>query len=146
MNEIGLLFRLTREKVGISLNEASDDVKINELILKNIEDGNIGCFKDISALKDYIKNYGKYLGLNDAEILDKFNNYMFEYTSKIPARDMEKAIREKTKQEKKEDRVCSPYTKSKVKDKTMLLYFVTSIGVLTFLFIIFLIIKLAFFS
>lgn len=145
LNEIGLLFKLTREKIGISLKEASEDVKINELILKNIEDGNIGCFKDISALKDNIKTYAKYLGLKDTEILDKFNNYMFEYTSKIPTKDMEKTIREKNKLEKKEDRICSPYTKSKVKDKTIFLYFMTSIGVLTFIFIIFFIIKLLFF-
>ena len=61
MNEIGELLRTTREESGVSLEEASGDLEIKTLILENIEDGNIGCFKDIFVLKDYIYDYAKYL-------------------------------------------------------------------------------------
>ena len=113
MNEIGELLKLTREESGVSLEEASVDLDIKPLILENIEDGNIGCFKDIFALKDYIRNYSKYLGLEPEKIIDQFNEYLFEYTSKIPAEDIEKAIQEKNKEEVfVENKIVSPYTNS----------------------------------
>ena len=116
MNEIGELLRSTRENTGVSLEEASDDLEIKPLILENIEDGNIGCFKDIFVLKDYIYNYAKYLGLEPSKIVDEFNEYLFEYTSKIPLEDIEKAMKEQQKSEDKTDKVVSPYTVSTEKE------------------------------
>ncbi len=110
MNEIGELLRSTRESAGVSLEEASSDLDIKPLILENIENGNIGCFKDIFLLKDNLSSYSKYLGLDSKKIIDDFNDYLFEYTSKIPVSDIEKAIMEKKKEEKKEEKVVSPYT------------------------------------
>lgn len=107
MNEIGELFRVTREEAGVSIEEASKDLDIKEVILENIEDGNIGCFKDIFVLKDYIYNYAKYLGINPDQIVNEFNEYMFEYTSRIPVKEIERQIQE-AKPEKKE--IASPYT------------------------------------
>ena len=69
MNEIGELLRTTREESGVSLEEASGDLEIKTLILENIEDGNIGCFKDIFVLKDYIYDYAKYLGLEPDKLI-----------------------------------------------------------------------------
>lgn len=114
MNEIGELLKLTREESGVSLEEASVDLEIKPLILENIEDGNIGCFKDIFVLKDYIYDYAKYLGLEPDKIIDEFNEYLFEYTSKIPAEDIEKAIQEKKKEDNvvEEEKIVSPYTNS----------------------------------
>ena len=69
MNEIGELFRVTREEAGVTIGEASKDLDIKEVILENIEDGNIGCFKDIFVLKDNIYNYAKYLGINKGSFI-----------------------------------------------------------------------------
>ncbi len=110
MDEIGSTLKSTRESSGVSIEEASKDVNIKVEILQNIEDGKIGCFKDIYVLKDYIKNYAKYLGLNPDKLIDEFNDYMFEYTSKIPVKEIEQLIKEKEKEEKKEEKVISPYT------------------------------------
>lgn len=110
MNEIGELLRSTREESGVSLEEASGDLEIKTLILENIEEGNIGCFKDIFALKEHIYNYAKYLGLEPDKIIDEFNEYLFEYTSKIPLEDIEKAVQEQQKEEITEDKIVSPYT------------------------------------
>ena len=110
MNEIGELLRTTREEAGVSLDEASGDLEIKTIVLENIEEGNIGAFKDIFLLKDNIYSYSKYLGLEPEKIIDQFNEYLFEYTSKIPLEDIEKAINEQQKDGIVEDKVVSPYT------------------------------------
>ncbi len=111
MDEIGNLFLLTREATGISLKEVSEDLNIEEAILENIEDGKSGAFSDIFILKQYIENYAKYLGLDANKILDEFNEYIFESTSRIPIKDIEKQITENLKTEETTERVMSPYTK-----------------------------------
>ncbi len=62
MNEIGNMLRVTRESSGVSIEEASNDLGIKEVVLENIEDGKIGSFKDVFQLKTYINDYAKYLG------------------------------------------------------------------------------------
>ena len=115
MFTIGKNLKEAREKSGVSLEEASADIQIKSVILENIEEGNIGAFKDIFELKNYLYTYAKYLGLSAEKILDEFNEYMFEYTSKIPIKEIEKTIELKIKEEKKDDKVISPYTKTNKK-------------------------------
>ncbi len=115
MNEIGETLKEARESSGVSLNEASKDLEIKPEILENIEDGRTGAFKDIFELKEYIASYAKYLGLNENQLIDEFNEYMFEYTSKIPIKEIEKTIELKIKEERKDEKLASPYTKEKKK-------------------------------
>lgn len=126
MNEIGCLLKSARETSGVSLEEASADLKIRPAVLNNIEEGNMGCFKDIFELKDYIREYSKYLGMNPDKMVDEFNEYMFEATSKIPVKEIENQIKEKNKMEAtSEIRIMSPYTDNKSRYKTknyLLLY------------------------
>ena len=110
MDSIGEKLKEARISSGVNLKEASEDLGIKEAILENIESGSIGCFKDIYELKDYIVNYAKYLGLDGAKLIDEFNEYLFEYTSKIPVKEIEKRVSEQQK-EKVEEKVVSPYTK-----------------------------------
>ena len=110
MDEIGSILKTTRESSGVSIEEASKDIDIKIEIIQNIENGNIGCFKDIFILKDYLKTYSKYLGLDSDKLIDEFNDYMFEYTSKIPVKEIEQKIKEKEKEESKEEKIISPYT------------------------------------
>ena len=120
------MLRGAREENGVSLEEASEDLKIKPAILYNIEEGNMGCFKDIFELKDYIREYSKYLGMNPDKMVDEFNEYMFEATSKIPVKEIENQIKEKNKMEATgEIRIMSPYTDNKSRYKTknyLLLY------------------------
>lgn len=111
MNEIGNMLRVTRESSGVSIEEASHDLDIKEVILENIEEGKIGAFKDVFQLKLYINEYAKYLGLDGEKMVDSFNEYLFEYTSKIPIKKIEKAVQEQVKEENSVDKVISPYTK-----------------------------------
>ena len=136
MNEIGELLRTTRESSGVSLEEASGDLEIKTLILENIEDGNIGCFKDIFVLKQNIYDYAKYLGLEPDKIIDDFNEYLFEYTSKIPLEDIEKAMKEKQKDEIVSDKIVSPYTNStRNVNSKIILAIIIALGVLVLLVI-----------
>ena len=110
MFSIGKTFKDAREKSGVSIEEASHDLNIKSVILENIEAGSIGGFKDIFELKDWISSYAKYLGLNETKMIDEFNEYMFEYTSKK----IEKKVMEQNK-EKQEEKVVSPYTNPTIK-------------------------------
>lgn len=133
MDEIGSLLKSTREESGISLIEASKDLDIKDIILENIESGKIGAFKDIFELKDYLSNYSRYLGLDENKILNTFNEYLFEYTSKIPVKEIEKAVKEQVKEEKENVKVVSPYTKETKKNQK---YFILIYVLILFLVII----------
>lgn len=107
MKEIGEKLRESRKKNGVSLEEASSDLNINVLELESLENGNFKAFKDVFELKNNIKTYAKYLGLNDLEILDEFNDFLFEKTSRISIMDI-KQVREEAKK-----KISSPYTNIK---------------------------------
>ena len=55
------------------------------------------------------------MGLDGEEVLDDFNEYLFEQTSKISLEEIEEAKREKEEREK-DLKILSPYTKT-TKDK-----------------------------
>ena len=99
------------------MEEASTDTGIPITALEQIEEGSIGSFKDIFKLKEYLQTYAKYLGLDSDKVIDEFNEYMFEYTSKIPLADLEKAIANKEREEREEEqnkneiKAVSPYLK-----------------------------------
>lgn len=118
MIEVGDTLRNSREVSGVTLEEVSTDLDIPKILLEQIEDGNMGAFSDVFVLKDYIEKYAKYLGLDKDEIMDSFNTFMFERTSKIPMDKIEEATRENIMLEEKQDRVASPYTKAIPKIKT----------------------------
>ena len=129
MIEVGENLKAAREISGVTIDEVSTDIGIPVILLEQIEEGNMGSFKDIFELKQYIRDYAKYLGLNQEEVIDEFNSYLFETTSKIPMDEIEKAVREKEIQEKKEDRIASPYTRAIPKEKTWP-YILSYIGIL----------------
>ncbi len=133
MDEIGALLKEARESSGVSLKEACNDLNAKEIVLENIEDGKIGSFKDVFELKTIIFDYAKYLGLDADKVIDDFNEYMFEYTSKIPIKEIEKTIELQLKEEKKEEAgaVISPYTKTEKKsDKKYYLFMFILIALL----------------
>ena len=116
-----ILYGLAKESNGVANKVLKKQNVTPDMILENIEDGNIGCFKDIFALKEDIRNYAKYLGLDSDKIIDDFNDYLFEVTSKIPVESIEKAMKEQQKDEQvQEDKIVSPYTASKEKTNSKL--------------------------
>ena len=107
MKEIGAELEQAREAMGVTIEEAASDLKLKPSQLENVEKGNRSVFKDVFELKQIIKDYAKYLCLEYEKLEDEFNEFVFEYTSKIPLDEIAKANEEK-KLEKKE--IVSPYT------------------------------------
>ena len=111
MKEIGERLKETRESIGISIEEAAEDLKMRPSQIENIESGNMEAFKDVFYLKYFIRDYAKYLGLDYEDMVDEFNEYLFDYTSKISIDDIKKAKKNASlKEEKEEKRIHSPYT------------------------------------
>lgn len=109
MKELGEYLKEQRKGNGVGLEEAAEDLNLTRDDIENIEEGNIRAFKDILELKVMIKDYAKYLGLDSEKIVDEFNDFLFEHTSKISLEDILEA---KQKKEEEEKKIVSPYTKS----------------------------------
>ena len=118
MKEIGLKLKNKREENGVTKEEAASDLKVETSQIESIEEGKKEDFEDVLALKELIQDYAKYLGLDGEELLDEFNEFLFEQTSKISLTDIEEAIKEKEIREK-ELKILSPYTVEKNHKKTI---------------------------
>lgn len=107
LKDIGAKLKEARESIGVSVEEAAEDLKLKVSQIENLEAGNMEAFQDVFYLKYFIKDYAKYLGLKHEDLVDEFNEYLFDYTSKISIEDVKK------KQDIVEDKVTihSPYTK-----------------------------------
>jgi cytoskeletal protein RodZ len=132
LKEIGEMLKDSREESGVSIEEAAEDLNYKVSQLEAIESGDFKLFKDIFLLKCMITDYSKYLGLNSEEIIDEFNEYVFESTSKIPLDDIEKASKLKDKEEK----IASPYTVVEEKKSKLPLILVIVLVVLIIIFTI----------
>ena len=106
MNDIGLRLKEKREENGVSIEEVAEDLKMRPSQIISLEEGKKEDFKDVVFLKYFIRDYAKYLGLDGEEMVDDFNEFLFDFTSKIPLEEIEKA--KQTNVNKKE--VTSPYT------------------------------------
>lgn len=110
MKELGEYLKQTRISNGVNITEACEDLELSTSQLENIESGNVKAFKDIYELRDYIRLYAKYLGLNPDKVLDEFNGFLFQHTSKISLDDIA-AAQKKKDNEQEIRKVKSPYTK-----------------------------------
>ncbi len=144
MKEIGEYLKDARVNNGVSLDEASEDLNIAVIQLENIEEGNIRAFKDVFSLRDLVRDYAKYLGLETELVLDEFNDFMFEHTSRISLEDIMEAKAIKQNEEDKKDKIVSPYTKIKTPRNIKLKPIIICLGIIfSILLIILLIIKLS---
>ncbi len=110
MHDIGNKLKEKREENGVSIEEAALDLKLRPNQIISLESGNKEDFKDVIALKKLIEDYAKYLGLDTEKILDDFNEFLFDFTSKIPIETIEEARNQKDVKE-----VVSPYTSMSTK-------------------------------
>lgn len=112
MKELGHMLKTERIQNGVSLTEASEDLSLSTTMLENIESGNVRAFKDVYELREYVKKYAKYLGVNVDKVSDQFNDFLFEKTSKISLDDIKEAQKEEDNEKKK---ISSPYTNQEKK-------------------------------
>ena len=136
MKEIGLSLKEKREENGVTIEEAAEDLKLRPSQIVAIEEGNIKEFKDVFYLKHFIRDYAKYLNLDPDKLVDEFNEYLFDYTSKIPLSDIETA---KNTDDSESKKIASPYTnakKERAKIPAFYIYVFIGILVLAILFIL----------
>lgn len=136
MEVIGEKLKASREEKGLSLEEVSEDLKIKVKDLENLELGNRKEFEDVFELKNYIYEYAKYLGLDYEQVIEEFNEFMFEYTSKIPTDVIERISKQKEKEEMNKG-ALSPYTIiNKKSNKKLIIIIITILLVLISVFTI----------
>ena len=143
MKEIGESFKEARETIGISKEEVVKDLNITESQLDNLEDGNVNAFKDVFFLKDTIKKYTKYLNLDEDEIMDKFNDFIYGYTSRIPVDDILEKTREFEIIEKKseDNKIASPYTLKRKKKSTLKYVLIYSVSIILLIALVIIVVK-----
>ena len=132
MKDIGLKLKEKREENGVSIEEVAEDLKMRPSQIISLEEGNKDDFKDVVFLKYFIRDYAKYLGLNGEELVDEFNEFLFDFTSKIPLEEIEKA---KLNNTNKKD-VVSPYT-NVPSDKKRLKIVFGIVGVIVLLIVLY---------
>ena len=110
MKEIGEQFKEKREEIGITIEEVSNDLSRDVIVIQNLENGNHKVFKDVLDLKDMIRIYSKYLGLDDEKLLAELDDFLFEKTSKISVEDVQERLKEEQKKKKHEKKIHTPYT------------------------------------
>ncbi len=113
MKDIGIKLKEKREENGVSVEEAAADLKMRPSQITSLEEGKKEDFKDVMSLKYFIRDYAKYLGLDGEKLVDEFNEFLFDFTSKIPVDKIEKAKQKGNNNNK----VVSPYTKENKKNK-----------------------------
>jgi len=75
MEEIGKFLRERREAKGISLIDAENDLKIRKKYLQAIEEGNINLIPGRTYLVGYLRNYSRYLGVDEENINQIIQTY-----------------------------------------------------------------------
>ena len=75
MKDIGNFLRERREARGISLIEVEKDLKIRKKYLQALEEGNIDAIPGKTYLIGYLKNYSKYLGIDEENINQIIQTY-----------------------------------------------------------------------
>ncbi len=77
MKDIGNFLRERRETKGISLIEVEKDLKIRKKYLQALEEGNIDLIPGKTYIIGYLKNYSKYLDIDEEninQIIQTYNN------------------------------------------------------------------------
>lgn len=75
MKDIGNFLRERREASGISLIEVEKDLKIRKKYIQALEEGNIDAIPGKTYLIGYLRNYSKYLGIDDENIIQIIQTY-----------------------------------------------------------------------
>ena len=75
MKDIGNFLRESREARGISLIEVEKDLKIRKKYLQALEEGNVDVIPGKTYIVGYLRNYSKYLGIDDENIIQIIQTY-----------------------------------------------------------------------
>ncbi len=138
MKELGEYLKSTRVSNGVSITEAAEDLDFSTSHIENIESGNVRAFKDVYELRESVKQYAKYLGLSPDKIVEEFNDFLFEHTSKISLDDIKAAQKDI---ESKKNKVRSPYTKEYKMKKRIWPFVYIALGIILLIIVVYIIVN-----
>ena len=138
MKEIGEEFKEKREEIGITIEEVSNDLCKDVILVENLESGNHKVFKDILELKEMVRIYAKYLGLDEEKILGELDDFLFEKTSKISIDDIKERLKQEQAKKKDEKKIRTPYTieMENKKNKTLIMILIIALILLVIFYVL----------
>lgn len=99
MASLGEQLRKARESKNISLEEASNDVKISKRYLEALEEGNYSILPAQAYVKGFLQNYARYLGLDPKSALIQYSKLVLpedeEVENTVPKRTTHRRIARK---------------------------------------------------
>lgn len=138
MKEIGEEFKEKREEIGITIEEVSNDLCKDVILVENLESGNHKVFKDILELKEMVRIYAKYLGLDEEKLLGELDDFLFEKTSKISIDDIKERLKQEQAKKKDEKKIRTPYTIEieNKKNKTLIIILIIALILLVIFYVL----------
>mgnify|MGYP004460505409 FL=1 len=101
MSSLGKILRKEREKQGRTLKEVSDALNIKQEYLKALEKDTYDDIPGVVFVKGFTRNYGNYLGLDGAALVQKYKG---TFAATVPQPDVRPAaVQNKPKKVRKND-------------------------------------------
>lgn len=84
MKKTGEILRAAREQKGVTINEVALVTKINAKTIELMEAGNVDSLPQKAFLRGFVQTYARYLGLDQKEILNLFQEEMGSIRPSLP--------------------------------------------------------------
>lgn len=84
METLGRFLKREREFRGVSLTKLAEETRINQKILKGIEEDRIDGAPQEIYLRGFLKTYARYIGLNADEVLARYQGQAGERKAADP--------------------------------------------------------------
>lgn len=84
---LGKFLKEEREKRGITIEQTASATKIGLKILKQLEADQYADLPALPFVRGFVRNYGKFLGLNGEKLLQEYSTFLEEHSRERPKRD-----------------------------------------------------------
>ncbi len=84
---LGEFLKFEREKRGLTIEQTSSATKIGLKILKQLEADQYAELPALPFVRGFIKNYGKFLGMDGEKLLKDYASFLDEHSRERPKRD-----------------------------------------------------------
>lgn len=84
---LGEFLRTEREKRNLTIEQTSSATKIGLKILKRLEADEYSELPALPFVRGFVRNYGKFLGLDGEQVLQDYSSFLEEHSRERPKRD-----------------------------------------------------------
>lgn len=84
---LGEFLKSEREKRGLTIEQTSSATKIGLKILKQLEADRYSELPALPFVRGFVRNYGKFLGLDGEKLLQEYSSFLEEHSRERPKRD-----------------------------------------------------------